>query len=113
MAQLSQVFFSNPAGLTAGTYRGRLLATGELVPGNPVAIMATRQSQGLVLQWPAQFQLQTTTNVMGPWMDLFVSSPYTVAFTDPQRYFRLRSQWNFFPQDQGEASFLLANWPRR
>jgi len=94
-AQLGEVIFSNPGGLLPGAYRSRLLATGELVPARRIPLGFTRNRDEIVLQWPAHFQLQTATNVMGPYMDLHVSSPYTNRFSDPQRFFRLRGQWNF------------------
>lgn len=41
-AQLSQIFFINPASLPAGTYAARILATGEVVPvPEPKTIFAT------------------------------------------------------------------------
>jgi hypothetical protein len=93
--QLAEVFFSNPGGLLQGVYRSRLLPSGELVPARRIPLTFTRNRDEIVLQWPTHFLLQTSTNVMGPYEDLFVSSPYTIRFTDPQRFFRLRSQWTF------------------
>jgi hypothetical protein len=90
-SQLSQLVFVNPFGWPLGTYPARMLPTGEIVPGVPPALGFTRTSNSLILSWPGDFELVTATNVTGPYVPIpGASSPLTIAFTDPQRYFRLR-----------------------
>jgi hypothetical protein len=87
--QLSQIRFENPAGLPAGTYPARILATGEITPGPVVNLV--RLGSRLVVQWDGAATLQTATNIAGPFEDVVsVTSPYTNQFTDAQRFFRLR-----------------------
>ncbi len=89
--QLSQVRFQNPLSLAPGNYRARILATGEVVPAESPPIIRQYLPNGLVLQWPPEFTLQTATEVTGPYTDLTnVPNPYFVAFDEPQRFFRLR-----------------------
>jgi hypothetical protein len=93
--QLGQVFFSNPRGLPPGIYNAQLLPNGEAVPDGGVSLRFTRRGDHLVFEWPAFFQLETATNVTGPYSSLFTGSPYTNLFSDSQRFFRLRSQQGF------------------
>lgn len=88
--QLSRLSFSNPAGLPPGTYPARILATGEIVPGPAIAF--ARTSHSLVFSWPGNYELLTATNATGPFIPISgASSPFTNQFTDPQRFFLLRS----------------------
>ena len=92
--QLIQVQFSNPAGVSAGTYSARTLSSGEVVPNQLVtAIIAFSLSgNNLVLTWPTGWTLQSATNVVGPYGDVAgASSPFTNNLTlQPQQFFRLR-----------------------
>ena len=91
--QLSLVTFSNPGGLPSGNYPAEILATGELVPstGAPTLGFATLAGK-LVLSWSGPYQLYTSTNVAGPYTPISGTNPYTNAFSDPQRFFRLESE---------------------
>jgi hypothetical protein len=90
--QLSQVEFSNPAGLPNGTYPARILATGEVVPAPGPTISMTRYPSGMVISWSGNYQLFSSTNVSGPYTVINgATSPYTNSFNEPQRFFRLRS----------------------
>jgi hypothetical protein len=86
--QLSQVMFKNPNG-ASGNFPARILSTGEIVPGQ--ILLSQRSGNSLVLQWGSGSVLQSATNVAGPWQDVSgATSPYTVPFTGPQRFFRVR-----------------------
>ena len=90
-SQLSQLVFVNPFGWPPGNYPARMLPTGEIVPGVPPSLGFTRTSNSLILSWAGDYELVTATNVMGPYVLIpGASSPLTITFTDPQRYFRLR-----------------------
>jgi len=92
--QLSQVQFSNPAGLPNGAYSARILSSGEIVPGPVISASVAFSAQGnnLVLTWPAGWTLQSATNVVGPYNDVSgATSPYTNDMTlKPLQFFRLR-----------------------
>ena len=91
--QLSQIRFANPAGLQAGNYSARILASGEVVPAARPMVNFTRSSKGIVVSWNGNFQLLTSTNVIGPYTVISgASSPYTNAFSEPQRFFELQAQ---------------------
>ena len=94
MQQLSQVRFSNPAGLPPGTYSARILSDGEVVPNQVIAasVAFSQQGNNLVLTWPTGWTLQSATNVAGPYSDATnATSPYTNNMTIlPQQFFRLR-----------------------
>ncbi len=92
--QLSQMQFTNPAGLPGGTYSARILSDGEVVPDHLIqaSVAFSHQGNNLVLTWPAGWTLQSSTNVSGPYSDITNStSPYTNDMTVvPLRFFRLR-----------------------
>lgn len=93
--QLSQVQFSNPAGLPGGTYSARILSDGEVVPNQLIttsSIAYSQQGNNLVLTWPAGWTLQSATNVGGPYSDVTgATSPDTInTKAQPQQFFRLR-----------------------
>ena len=90
-SQLRQIVFVNPIGFPSGIYSAQILATGELVPGRGPALNYSRSRSHLVLNWPEGCSLMTSTNVTGPWQYLMGTSPYTNAFTDPKRFFLIRS----------------------
>jgi hypothetical protein len=88
--QLAQIQFHDPAGIS-GTYPATILPTGEVVP---TQVLVSKQiGNGLALSWTAGMILQTSTDVAGPFEDITAPSAtsYTVTFTEPQRFFRLRS----------------------
>jgi hypothetical protein len=92
-AQLARIRFANPAGLPTGNYSARILATGEVVPVARPMINFTRSSNGVVVSWNGNFQLLTSTNVIGPYTVISgASSPFTNAFSEPQRFFELQAQ---------------------
>jgi hypothetical protein len=92
--QLSQVQFSNPAGLASGTYSARILSTGEVVPGLAIqaSVAFSEEGNNLVLTWPTGWTLQSATNVSGTYSDVTnATSPYTNNMTlKPRQFFRLR-----------------------
>jgi hypothetical protein len=92
-SQAAQIQFINPAGFAPGTYPGRILATGEVVPvGQVPAGALSYQYNGtqLVLSWPAGFRLQSAINVVGPYNDVTNVSPYSVDVNRlPMEFFRL------------------------
>ena len=81
-AQLRQIVFVNPAGFPAGNYTANILPSGEVVPlPNPVFSWQIMQGQ-LVMSWAGQATLQSSTNVLGPYLDISnASSPYTKLAT--------------------------------
>jgi hypothetical protein len=90
-AQLRQIVFVNPAGFPAGNYAANILPGGEVVPlGNPILSWQSVQGQ-LVVSWAGQATLQSSTNVIGPYVDVpNASSPYTNSSQGPDGFFRLR-----------------------
>jgi hypothetical protein len=92
--QLSQVQFSNPAGLATGTYSARILSSGEVVPNQLISarIAFSQQGNNLLLTWPVGWTLQSATNVLGLYSDVAgATSPFTNNVTlKPQQFFRLR-----------------------
>jgi len=102
--QLAQIQFHNPAGAT-GNYPATILSTGEIVPTQ--VLISQASSNGLTLSWSPGFILQTSTNVTGLFEDF--SSPtsftHTVTFSEPMRFFRLRSA--------DKTLQTLANFPNR
>jgi hypothetical protein len=90
--QLAMIRFANPAGLPAGDYPAVILATGEVVAGPPAVLSLTRSSSGMVISWNGDYQLLTSTNVLGPFTVIDdATSPYTNSVNEPQRFFILRS----------------------
>ncbi|MDQ6630777.1 MAG: PA14 domain-containing protein [Verrucomicrobiota bacterium] len=64
-----------------------------LIPVGP-ALSARLGGGNLIISWnDPSFFLQSSTNVVGPYMDIpGATSPYTnTVFSDPQRFFRLRN----------------------
>jgi hypothetical protein len=89
-AQLQRISFYNPDGLPPGTYPARILANGEVVPATQPSISFSGTPQALVLTWPGNYQLWTTTNLLSQWSLIpGAPRPYTNSFTGPQRYFKL------------------------
>ena len=87
--QRAQIQFANPAGLPAGNYPARILATGEVVPTQLLAL--SRSGNTLTLTWGPGWTLQSSTNVAGPYQDVQgASSPWPVSMTKPREFFRLR-----------------------
>jgi hypothetical protein len=90
-SQLRRVIFANPDGLAPGSYAARILASGEIVPAEPVMIRFEKLSGRLTLSWNQNYQLFSATNVSGPFVLVTgASSPYTDSFSGPQRYFQIR-----------------------
>ncbi|EEF58979.1 beta strand repeat-containing protein [Pedosphaera parvula] len=91
-AELSKVRFINPVGLASGTYRGQVLASGEIVPAPHPTLLVGRSGSNFVLSWPDTSVLQSATNVVGPYVDIpAATSPYTNATgVTPSQFFRLR-----------------------
>ena len=87
--QLAQIQFANPAGLPAGNYPARILATGEVVPTQLLTL--SRSGNTLTLTWGPGWTLQSSTNVAGPYQDVQgAASPYTPSMSTPRQFFRLR-----------------------
>jgi hypothetical protein len=91
-AQLSAIQFANPAGMPAGNYPAMILASGEVVPAAGSRIAVSSYPGNMVISWSGNYQLLSSTNVMGPYTVITgATSPYTNSFNEPQRFFRLRS----------------------
>ena len=89
--QLSQIQFKNPSG-ASGNFPARILSTGEIVPGRILLSHMSPGNNSMVLEWGNGSVLQSATNINGPWQDVSgATSPYTVSFTGPQRFFRVRN----------------------
>jgi hypothetical protein len=88
--QLSKIHFHNPAG-TTGTYPATILSTGEVVPTQ--LLVSQPSGTGLSLSWTPGMILQTSTDASGPFGDITTSGSFTrsVTFSEPKRFFRLRS----------------------
>jgi hypothetical protein len=101
--QLHQITFANPAGLAAGTYPARILATGEIVPdtGNalPVTMAVAGQSNAMLQitiggQIGSNYVVQTSTDLVHwvPWTTQSDSTG-TISVSDrvtnaPERFYR-------------------------
>ena len=94
--QLAQIFFVNPAGLPAGFYRARMLATGEVVPIPRMELTFTRIPGGWVISWPGIVDtLSAAPEVTGPYYPIYsATSPYTNYFTEPQQFFLISSPYS-------------------
>ena len=58
------------------------------MPVEPARITLTRQTERLVLAWPAGHELFTSTNVTGPYTPVMrATNLYEVPYADPQRFF--------------------------
>ena len=90
-SQLRQIVFMYPEGFPSAMYPARILATGELVPAAAPSLSYGKSGSRLVLSWPQGYWLMTSTNVTGPWAYLTGTSPYTNSFTDPRRFFLIRT----------------------
>jgi hypothetical protein len=86
--QLSQIKFA----ISGGLFSAKILATGEVVPqALPPLLGLSRSGNTLTLTWEPGLILQSSTNVIGTYTDVpGATSPYSVAMTGPQRFFRLR-----------------------
>jgi len=95
-SQLQRITFANPAGFAAGNYPAQILATGEVVPDDRrPSLNYSRASNGLQFSWNNNsYQLLSSTNVAGPYLPMSPepSSPYSVSFSGPQRFFVLRNR---------------------
>ena len=85
--QLAQIRFN----VSGYLYPAKILATGELVPVAPPRLEFIRNGGTLGLHWGPGWVLQSATNVTGPYNDVSgAASPWPVAMTSPQQFFRLR-----------------------
>ncbi len=58
----------------------------------PAVLAVATPTNGMTLTWLPPYVLQSTTNVLGPYVDVpGAVSPLTILPTAPQRYFRLRA----------------------
>ncbi len=90
-AQLLKVIFVNPAGWQPGEYAARILDTGEVVPAMRPLLGMTRDSHGLALSWPGEYDLFSATNLLGPFLKVdAAASRATNQFNAPQQFFQLR-----------------------
>jgi len=96
--QLSQIRFRNPIGYQSGEYPATILSSGEIVPQSPTPLAPpylryARSGDAFTVQWSPGFILQTATNTIGPFFDVFTSgTSYSLPITaDAQRFFRLRN----------------------
>lgn len=86
-AQLAQINFN-------GTQFARQLPSGEIVPTDQPTMSISVAQTNLVVSWPAfywsTFQLQSATNVTGPYQDVpNASDPFTISPELGQQFFRL------------------------
>jgi hypothetical protein len=104
-AQLAHIQFHKPAGLAAGTYPARMLATGEIVPASgtpvPASMSLTPQPAGMqvILQGEAGrvYSIETSTDLVhwATWTNQ-MNSTGTISITDtdsknyPMRFYRAR-----------------------
>jgi hypothetical protein len=89
---LDGMIFVDPAGYPSGYYRARRKTSGEIVPLDRAIITATRASNGLRMTWPDGYQLYSSDKVTGPYQLVNnAQSGYTAPFSDPQRFFVLRT----------------------
>ncbi len=89
-SQIARIRFINPDDLPAGTYRARILPTGEVVPATDVIFYTINEST-LVLNWFGPHTLQTAMEVEGPFIDLSdATSPFTNTFLSPRQFFRIK-----------------------
>lgn len=86
-AQLGQIRFVNPDGLT-GIYPAAILASGEIVPAHFLGVQRNFKQWSLV--WSGSAVLQSATNASGPFRDVAGASPYAISFTNSKAFFRLR-----------------------
>jgi hypothetical protein len=82
---------SGSSGIYNGNFNGAQL---QLVSYNTgtvdhISLSPAVSANGLILTWSGGGDLQTATNVAGPWVSLGVESPYTNTMTNPQQYFRV------------------------
>jgi hypothetical protein len=90
--QLARIVFVNPGGALSGSYPARILATGEVVPGERPILQMQATPGGLKLSWTRDYQLFGSSNAQGPFSPLSgVTNPYSVSFIAPQAFFQLRS----------------------
>lgn len=91
LAQLREIVFVNPAGFPAGNYAANILPSGEVVP-LPNPLLSWQRVQGqLIISWAGQATLQSSSNLLGPYVDISnASSPYTNSSQGPDLFFRLR-----------------------
>jgi hypothetical protein len=90
-AQLVNVIFVNPAGWRPGEYAARILDTGEVVPAMRPLLGMTRDSRGLALSWPGEYDLFSATNLNGPFLRVDTAAGRTTnQFNAPQQFFQLR-----------------------
>jgi beta-glucanase (GH16 family) len=67
-------------------------ATTTVMVNPPVTVSINSTGDGITIQWPSGI-LQWATNIMGPWNDLAgTNSPYSLAITEPQQFFRIKLQ---------------------
>jgi len=90
-AQVGQIEFINPVGLSPGAYSAQVLATGEVVPISSSPEI-TLQNGALTVSWSAGWTLQSATNAAGPYVDMpEATSPYSETVSNTgQKFFRLR-----------------------
>ncbi len=91
-SQLSLIKFVNPTGWPTGNYPARILSTGEIVPAAlaPIEFTTNPDADALVLSWMGDYQLLTSTNVTGPYVEVSgATTPFTNEFIGPQRFFLL------------------------
>lgn len=100
--QLSQISFANPAGLAAGNYPARILATGEIVPGTgsnlPPSLSVVRSNSAIQISLGGQigtsYAIQTSTDLVhwASWTTQ-TDTTGTISITDstttaPLRFYR-------------------------
>jgi len=105
-AQLQQIQFHNPAGLAAGSYPAKILASGEIVPDSGVAatpsLALSRQSSGMTVTLRGQsgqnYSIEVSTDLVhwAAWTNQTCSNGMicitdTEATNYPARFYRARA----------------------
>jgi len=90
-SRVQNIKFVDPAGYPPGTYRAWRKANDEIVPLVQPEITFTRQGNTMVLTWPEGYQLYSSDKVTGPFEPMNAQSGWSANFSDPQRFFLLRS----------------------
>lgn len=85
-------FFAVTATNTVGLESAKSTELSVTIPSTPTNVTVNMNGSSLVLNWPAGYILQMTTNLVSPvWNDLATNSPYVFDTSSlPMAFFRLR-----------------------
>ncbi len=79
--------------VVAANYGGTTLSSNALLTIRPILSVGTTAGGGkVVINWTGSYNLQSATNVLGPYGDITgATSPFTNTNTIPQQFFRLKN----------------------